>query len=296
MTITLITASFNSVAVIRTALESVLRQTWPEIEYLIIDGGSSDGTLEVIREYAPKFNGRLRWISEPDRGMYDAINKGIRLATGEVIGILNADDVLANDEVIEKVVQVFNPATTQIHSRQLAGAEQRCANGNVAKRPILPIDGVYADVRFVKNRQTLNLDALRREMTVRYYSSRCFKPWMARLGYVPAHPTFYCRRELFERHGCYRIDYRIAADHELLIRMLVKVRIRAQYIAGVLVVMRMGGISTRSVKSTLIINQENIRACRSNGVYTNRLMQLGKYVIKIPGLLSKTCARGQCND
>ena len=107
MRITLITACYNSAAVIGTALESVLRQTWPDVEYWVIDGGSTDGTLKIIREYEPKFGGRMHWVSEPDRGMYDAINKGIRWATGEVVGILNADDVLADDRVLERVAEVF---------------------------------------------------------------------------------------------------------------------------------------------------------------------------------------------
>ncbi|HPS06928.1 MAG TPA: glycosyltransferase family 2 protein [Kiritimatiellia bacterium] len=139
MQITLITACYNSASVIRTALESVLRQTWPELEYLVIDGGSTDGTVEIIREYEPKFDGKLRWVSEKDRGMYDAINKGIRMATGEVVGILNADDVLSDDRVIERVAEAFGsgsvgngqPATGNGEdSRQDAKAQSAIEPGN----------------------------------------------------------------------------------------------------------------------------------------------------------------------
>ena len=253
MTLTLITACYNSAAVIRTAMESVLRQAWPEIEYLVIDGGSTDGTVEIIREYEPKFGGRMKWISERDQGLYDALNKGIRMSTGDVVGILNADDFFAADDSVAHVAQVFFDST---------------------------VDCVFGDVRFV-----YATDLTR---PVRYYSSKYFRPWLSRLGYLPAHPTFYCKRELFEKNGCYHTDYRIAADHELLIRFLVKAKMRYRYLSEVLVVMRMGGMSTRSVENTMILNRENVRACRSNGIYTNRFMQLGKYLFKIPGLIFKT--------
>jgi len=263
MKITLITACYNSAAVIGTALESVLRQTWTEVEYWVVDGGSADGTLEIVQKYEPKFSGRMHWMSEPDRGMYDAINKGIRRATGDVIGILNADDVLADDRVLERVSELMNSRT---HA--------------------LP-QAIYGDIRFVADRRGIGLEELRAEPTVRYYSSRHWRPWMVRFGYVPPHPSFYCRRELFEKFGCYQTDYEIAADHELLIRFLVKERVRSVCLPEVMVVMRLGGVSTRSVESTLILNRENIRACRANGIYTNRLMQLGKYLVKIPGLIFK---------
>ena len=128
MTITLITACYNSVSVIRTAMESVLRQTWPEMEYLVVDGGSTDGTVDLIREFEPKFGGRMRWMSEKDRGMYDAINKGIRMATGEVVGILNADDVLADDGLIERVAEAFG-GSSFVHYCESALVERSEAGG-----------------------------------------------------------------------------------------------------------------------------------------------------------------------
>jgi len=278
--------------VIGTALESVLRQTWPEVEYWVVDGGSTDGTLEIIREYEPKFGGRMHWVAEPDRGMYDAINKGIRWATGEVVGILNADDVLADDRVLERVAEVFFGSSLVADDQQTVGSGQSAVGSDSANALMnfrtneLP-HAIYGDIRFVADRRGVGLEELRAEPTVRYYSSRHWRPWMARFGYVPAHPSFYCRRELFEKFGGYQTDYKIAADHELLIRFLVKERVRSVCLPEVMVVMRLGGVSTRSVESTLILNRENIRACRANGIYTNRLMQLGKYVIKIPGLVFK---------
>ena len=262
MTISLITVCYQSADVLGTAMESVLRQTWPDIEYLVVDGGSTDGTMDVIREYELKFCGRMRWISERDCGMYDAINKGIRMATGEVIGILNADDVLATDNTIMNVVTAF-----------------------MGEPSVL--DAVYGDVRFVANKKTLTLDALKQEKTIRYYSSKYFRTWLARFGYLPAHPSFYCRRLMFEKFGVYRIDYKIAADHELMIRFFVKEKLTSRYVPDVFAVMRVGGMSTRSLESTLVLNRENIRACRANGIYTSRLLQLGKYLFKIPGVVFK---------
>jgi len=295
MRITLITACYNSAAVIGTALESVLRQTWSEMEYWVIDGGSTDGTLEIIQEYEAKFDGSMRWVSEPDCGMYDAINKGIRWATGEVVGVLNADDVLADDRVLERVAEAFL-------ERSFVADDQKTEDGGQETRDEgretetntrmnfrtneLP-QAIYGDIRFVADRRGVGLEELRAEPTVRYYPSQRWRPWMARFGYVPPHPSFYCRRELFEKFGCYQTDYEIAADHELLIRFLVKERVRSVCLPEVMVVMRLGGMSTRSVESTLILNRENIRACRANGIYTNRLMQLGKYLFKIPGLIFK---------
>ena len=332
MKITLITACYNSVATIRTALESVLRQTWPELEYLVIDGGSTDGTVDILREYEKKFvstfvrdcvsenadacadqeirqsgNKALRqfiWVSEPDKGLYDALNKGIRMATGEVVGILNADDVLADDGVIERVASAFGKCVNALVPKCVNALVPECVNagvrdgeasenrairhsGNKAVIPPECPDAVYGDIRFVANKTGIGLDALREEKTVRYYSSRLFRPWLARFGYMPAHPSFYCRRELFEKLGYYQADYKIAADHELLIRFLVKERVCCVYLPAALVVMRVGGMSTRSVESTMILNRENIRACKANGIYTNRLMQLGKYLFKIPGLIFK---------
>lgn len=251
--ISLITASFNSAAVIRSAIESVLAQSFADYEYLVIDGGSSDGTIEIVKEYAPRFAGRMRWISEPDKGLYDALNKGIAMARGEVVGTLNADDLFAGPDILRQVVTPF------------AAPELDC---------------LFGDIGFVATGNT--------DRVVRYYSSRHFRPWTARLGYMPAHPTFCCRRRQFKRLGSYRTDYRIAADHELLIRFLVRARLRYLYLPLLCQRMRLGGMSTASPHSTLILNRENIRACRENGIYSNLLLQLGKYAFKLPGLLLKT--------
>lgn len=302
MTITLITVCYNSVAVIRTAMESVLRQTWPDLEYLIVDGGSTDGTLDVIREYEPKFNGRMRWVSEPDRGIYDAINKGLALATGDVVGLLNADDVLADDKVLERVAVVFSGSRQgqsaegeALNHREHGDSERKgsaqvrelgaanCANlANGAGFCSAPdLDAVYGDIRFVAARRGVELDDLRGEQTVRYYSARHWRPWMLQWGFMPPHPSVYIRRACFDRLGGYALDYKIAADYALLIRFLRQARLRARYVPMCFVDMRVGGVSTRNWRSNLLLNQEIVRGNRSAGYFCCLPMLLPKYLFKI---------------
>ena len=344
MKISLITVCYNSAAVIRTALESVLRQTWPEVEYWVVDGGSTDGTLEIIREYEPKFGGRMRWVSEPDRGMYDAINKGIRLATGEVVGILNADDVLADDRVLERVAGYCDHGVVAMASVKTgagragaraghaigisrgespeegaddhgvvamasvktgvgrAGARAGHAmgisrgespeigpddHGVVAMASVKTgagragADVLYGDIRFVADRRGIGLDALRAEPTVRYYSSRHWRPWMLQWGFMPPHPSVYIRRECFERLGDYALDYRIAADYALLVRFLRKARLNCRYVPMCFVDMRVGGMSTRNWRSNLLLNREIVRGNREAGYFCCLPMLLPKYAFKV---------------
>ncbi len=245
MKISLITACYNCADVIAYAMDSVLAQSYADLEYIVVDGGSTDGTVERLREYEAKFAGCMRWISERDQGLYDALNKGIRMATGDVVGILNADDFFRHDGVLQEVAAVFGDG----------------------------VDAVYGDIRFVTGE---NLDEV-----VRYYSARRWRPWMLRWGYMPPHPSFYCRRSKFEELGFYKLDYKIAADYELLIRFLWKGALKTRYINDALIDMRPGGMSTRGLKSTLTLNREIVRGNRENGVYTNMLMLCVKYAFKI---------------
>ena len=257
MKITLITACYNSVGTIRTAIESVLSQKSVDVEYIVVDGGSKDGTVDIIKEYADKTlnsqfltpNFTFRWLSERDKGMYDAINKGIKIATGDIVGILNADDMFESEDTLAHVVEAFK-------------------SGGVGER----VDCVYADIRFVK-------DDL--QTTSRYYSAKHWKPWMLQWGKMPPHPSVYIRRKLFERHGLYKLGYDIAADYELLVRYLRKAGVTARYIAGSVVRMRMGGKSTRGWRSNLKLNQEIVRANRENGYFCCLPMLLPKYLFKI---------------
>lgn len=242
----MITICRNNAGTIRGTLESVLRQHRAVGEAVVVDGASTDGTLDLVRSLEPAFQGRLRWISESDAGLYDALNKGIRMATGEVVGVLHADDFYAGPDVLTTVAARFEET----------GAE-----------------AVYADVRFV--------DAGDTARTTRYISARRFRPWMMRFGFMPPHPTIFCRRELFERLGYYRTDYRIAADHELMIRFLWKAAIRTAYLPEAIIHMRPGGLSTRSLANRWLACRENVRACRENGIYANLPMQLLKYAVKV---------------
>jgi glycosyltransferase involved in cell wall biosynthesis len=246
MKISLITVCHNSEHTIRSAIESVLQQTYPDIEYILIDGNSHGRTVDIIRSYEPAFTGRLKWISEPDKGMYDAMNKGIRKATGEFVGILNSDDFYNYPGAIETVVKLLLET---------------------------PVDSCFADVRFV-NPENL-------EKTVRYYSSAHFNPRKFRFGFMPAHPTFFVRRKYFEKIGYYKTDYQIAADYELLIRFLYKNKLAYKYLALDIVKMRIGGKSTRSWKSNYILNKEIKRACKENGIYTNLFILSFKYFRKV---------------
>jgi glycosyltransferase involved in cell wall biosynthesis len=256
-----------------TAIDSVLSQKGVDVEYIVVDGGSSDGTVEIIKEYAEKtLNSQLltpnftfRWLSESDQGMYDAINKGIKMATGDIVGILNADDVLASDDTLAHVASAFEPPEV--------------------RSPKSEVDCVYADIRFV--REGGAVAALREVKTVRYRSAKRWRPWMFRFAAMVPHPSFYVRRECFERLGGYSLDYRICADFELELRYLGLAKLKAAYLPECVVVMRMGGASTAGWRSNVEINREDLRALRANGVWSCLPLIYLKYLFKIWGFVFK---------
>lgn len=243
MKVSIITVSYNSRAFIEQTIESVLSQNYKNIEYIIIDGGSIDGTVEIVKSYGDNIS---NFISEKDKGIYDAMNKGIRLSGGDVIGILNSDDFYINNDVISTVVNEF-----------------------MTKDP----DSVFADLVYVR---ADDLDKI-----VRYYSSDNFYPKKVAYGWTPAHPTFFVKKEIYERYGLYKTDFLIAGDYELIARFLVKNNVSYSYIPKVFVKMRTGGISTRNLKSKWILNKEILRACAENGIKTNIVKVLSKYPAKI---------------
>ena len=283
MKVTLITVCFNSAATLSTAIDGVLSQKGVDIEYIIVDGGSSDGTVEIIKEYAEKtLNSQLlppnftfRWLSESDQGMYDAINKGIKMATGDVVGILNADDVLVSDDTLAHIADKFESGGVGSGGVRSGGVE----SGGVGER----VDCVYADIRFVREGETVA--ALREAKTVRYCSAKRWRPWMFRFAAMVPHPSFYVRRECFERLGGYSLDYRICADFELELRYLYLAKLRAAYLPECVVVMRMGGMSTSGWRSNLVINREDLRALRSHGIWSCMPLIYLKYLFKIWGFV-----------
>ena len=246
--ISIITVVWNNAKTIKDAIDSVLSQTYENIEYIIVDGASTDGTVEIVKSYGYKIS---KFISEKDKGLYDAMNKGIAQATGDIVGILNSDDFYIDEFVIEKVVKEFE--------------EKKC-------------DSVYADLVYVKP------DNLQK--TVRYYDSSYFTPNKFAYGWMPAHPTFFVKREIYEKYGVFKIDYKIAADFDICARFLYKNKISYSYIKEPLIKMRVGGVST-SFKSIWINSLEQLRACRENGIKTNIFKILWKYPTKFFGLFKK---------
>ena len=258
------------------------------IEYIVVDGGSTDGTVEEIKNFELRIknevekvgggglrNFSFKWVSEKDRGMYDALNKGIAMATGDVVGILNADDRLEDARVLMDVAEAFGKGPRSSFSR--SGKDSASPLDSASPQDAdSPLDAVYGDVRFVRGES--------RE-TARYYSSKPWKPWMHYWGYMPAHPTMYVRREVFEKFGGYKLGYDISADFEWMVRILCKAKIRAKYLPRCMVTMRLGGKSTSGLKAMLKLNQENVRANRENGYFCCLPMMLPKYAYKILGYL-----------
>jgi glycosyltransferase involved in cell wall biosynthesis len=240
--LSIVTVVYNNRSTIENTLESVRSQDYPHREHIVIDGNSKDGTTEIIKAHQGQLS---HFVSEPDRGMYDAMNKGIGLAKGDYIGILNADDFFESTNTLSQIAQRL---------------EQD------------PTDCLYGDVQFVSGKDPSRI--------VRYYSSKPFRPDRFARGLMPAHPTFYAKRELFEKFGGYRTDFKIAADYELLVRYLWVNKISYQYFPQPLVRMRTGGTSNASLATYWTLNTEVVRACRVNGLKTSLPKILSKYFIK----------------
>jgi glycosyltransferase len=231
MKISVITATYNCGKTLRTTLESMAAQTHPDIEHLVIDGGSRDDTMDLVKGWTAH---PIIWESGKDKGIYDALNKGIAKASGEIVGFLHADDVLQDAQVLEKIARAFDDAEVQ---------------------------AVYGDLVYVAQD---NLDQV-----IRTWRSGPFQVGLLRQGWMPPHPTFYVRRSLYERLGGFDLQYRIAADYDNMLRMLRGESgqgIRAAYIPEVLVRMRTGGISNRSLRNILQKSGEDLRIARRNHV------------------------------
>ena len=246
MKVSIITVTYNRNATLQHTIQSVLSQSYDNIEYIIIDGGSTDNSISIIQKYESKFDGRLKWISEPDKGLYDALNKVIKIATGDIIGILHSDDFFTTNNIIEQVVYSFQN-------------NKEC-------------DAIYGDVHYVKP-ENIN-------KCIRYYSSKIFSPQLMRLGFIPAHPTFYMKKECFLRFDLYKTDYKIAADFEFLLRVIYIGHIKTKYLPLDMVTMRTKGLSTSGWKSHKLIIKEHLHACHENNIYTNLFFLSLRYFYK----------------
>lgn len=253
--VTIITVVRNGAHVIEDAILSVSRQTYENIEYIVIDGASDDGTMEVLRQYDDVITG---YISERDHGLYDAMNKGLARAKGQIVGFLNADDYYADKRVIEDVVEEFNRSSSHV---------------------------VYGNLVIVSPDEP--------SKTIRYYDASHFSPDKFAFGWMPPHPTVFVKRTDYERCGGYRRDYAIAADYELLLRLLWKMQLKYSYLDRVMVKMRAGGVSTRSWRSNVVLNREIMRACRENGLPTSWWRILSKYPRKLTELFRRPPPRAQ---
>ena len=245
MKVSVITVTWNSGATLRDTLKSVLRQTYPDIEHIIVDGGSTDNTMALIKEYEPRYNGRLRYICEPDKGIYDAMNKGIRMATGDYIGLVHSDDFLYSPHTISDIV------------KQLEATHA---------------DFLYGDGLFV--------DAENTDKVVRKWIGGTYRLWKVRHGWLPLHPTCYIRRDVMMRRGLYNESYRIAADSDLLFRYLLGGDITVTYLSDYIVRMRMGGMSTDSARRKQMW-KEDIRMYHSHGMNAT-ITKIEKMLWKVP--------------
>lgn len=229
MKISVITVCYNSSATLTDTLESVLKQNYSDIEHIIVDGKSTDGTVELIRQYETLYQGKLKWISEPDAGIYDAMNKGISLATGDVIGFLNADDYYQDNKVLEEIAAVVSQTD---------------------------IDAIHGNLSYINSKRKV----------VRTWQGRPYAPGAFQKGWMPAHPTFYCKRKCFEEYGSFDSSIGSAADFELMLRFIEKYHIGSYYIDRSLIFMRTGGSSTEGFCAVIRNTRQNMLAFKINGI------------------------------
>jgi glycosyltransferase involved in cell wall biosynthesis len=248
--ISIITITYNSEKTVEDTIKSVVSQDFPNVEYLIIDGLSKDKTLQVVNKYSAYID---KVVSEKDKGLYDALNKGIKHATGEVIGMLHSDDVYANNQVLSKVAQQFAIDPT--------------------------LEAVYADLVFVDRENT--------DKVLRTWKSGAYKEDAFKQGWMPPHPTFFVKKSVYERLGGFNLDLKLSADYELMLRFIHKEKIKIAYLPEIIVKMRMGGISNTSFFVKLKANMEDKLAWKLNGVkpgwfttIRKPLKKLSQYFVK----------------
>jgi glycosyltransferase involved in cell wall biosynthesis len=243
MKISIITVTFNSEKTLAATFNSIASQKHHNLEYIVIDGGSTDGTLEIINNHKKSIT---HFISERDKGIYDAMNKGLNLATGEIIGFLHSDDVYSKSTVLTTIDDYFGK---------------------------LGLDALFGDVSYFLNNDS--------SISVRRYRSNRFTPDRIGWGWMPAHPSLFFHRRVYEKYGSFKIDYKIAADYEFVARVFRENILKYIYLPEVLVHMKMGGLSTGGLLSSVVLNREVLRACRENNIPTNIFKILSKYPTKL---------------
>lgn len=247
--VTVVTVCYNSASSLEQALRSVAIQDWPRVEHIVIDGGSTDDTLAILDRYQ---NHLSYMVSEPDKGIYEAMNKGLDRATGDIVCFLNADDQYASSHVLSRVVK-------QMQAHQL--------------------DALLGDVAFFHATDPMRM--------VRRYRSDRFTPERLAWGWMPAHPALFLNKSVVQRVGRFKADYRIAGDFDYIARAFYGQDLRYQHLPKVLVHMQTGGASTAGWRSKVLLNQEVLRSCRENGISTNLFKVLSKYPMKLLELFAR---------
>ena len=248
MKISIITVCFNSSATITDTIKSIAVQSHPDIEHIVIDGLSQDSTMDIVRSAKSV----SKYVSEPDKGIYDAMNKGIAMATGEIVGTLNSDDFYVSERIIEKIASVFSDPE---------------------------VDACYADLVYVSHDDS--------ERIVRYWKSRPFIPGLFKYGWMPAHPTFFVRKRLYDELGSYDTDFKLQSDFELTMRYLELYRINCVYLPEIIVKMRLGGASNQSLRNIIKGNIEAYKACRKNHLGVSLLFNLFKILSRVPQFFTR---------
>lgn len=248
MKISIITVCYNSAATIQDTLTSIANQDHPDVEHIVVDGGSKDDTVVMVKS-APSVT---KFISEQDNGIYDAMNKGIAMATGDVVGTLNADDFYIDHTVLSQVANVFSDPS---------------------------VDACYADLVYVDQKDTNKI--------VRYWQSRTYQHGLFKKGWMPAHPTFFVRRHLYDELGNFDLEFKIQSDFELTMRFLEIYRINSVYLPNILVKMRTGGISNNSLRNIIKGNIEAYRACKKNHLLITPLFNLQKILSRLPQFFNR---------
>ncbi len=240
----IITICFNAKDTIEQTIQSVLQQNYKNIEYIVIDGGSKDGSAEIIRKYSSQIS---HFVSEPDNGLYDALNKGFKAAAGDIIGILHADDYFAHSQVVDTLAHLFNT-----HQN---------------------IDCLSTSVEIYKHPNY--------SKPYRNYRATAFSTWQFRIGMQPPHPGFYIKKEAFNKVGFFNTNYKISGDFDWLLRVIIQHKMTVHYSNFVSVHMRHGGVSSAGFKSILLMNRENLKVLKNNGIYSNLPLIFTKYFFKI---------------